>query len=49
MCLLAAFFVTACATSQNTSSNSVTPAQARAIAWEAYIYANPVVDNYRVR
>ena len=30
------------------AETEVTPAQARAIAKEAYIYANPVVDSYRV-
>jgi hypothetical protein len=30
------------------ASPSVTPAEARAIAKEAYIYGNPIVDNYRI-
>jgi hypothetical protein len=34
---------------QGTAQTPVTPAQARAIAKEAYIYGNPIVDNYRVQ
>ena len=35
--------------SQNAFADAeLTPAEARAIAKEAYIYANPVVDSYRV-
>jgi len=35
--------------SQNAHADAgITPAEARAIAKEAYIYANPVVDSYRV-
>ena len=34
---------------QATVQTPVTPAVARAIAKEAYVYANPVVDNYRVQ
>jgi hypothetical protein len=35
--------------SQNAQADGgLTPAEARAIAKEAYIYANPVVDSYRV-
>jgi hypothetical protein len=30
------------------AQTSVTPAEARAIAKEAYIYGYPLVDNYRV-
>ena len=30
------------------AQTSVTPGEARAIAKEAYIYANPLVDSYRV-
>ena len=30
------------------AKTSVTPDQARAIAKEAYVYANPVVDSYRI-
>jgi hypothetical protein len=46
-CLLALLGVMGCATDQKTASNPVTPAEARAIAKEAYIYANPLVDSYR--
>jgi hypothetical protein len=36
-------------TFQNTPAKAaVTPGEARAIAKEAYIYANPLVDNYRI-
>jgi hypothetical protein len=31
------------------AQTSVTPAEARAIAKEAYIYGEPIVDNYRVQ
>jgi hypothetical protein len=34
--------------SMTQAQTEITPAQARAIAKEAYIYANPVVDSYRV-
>jgi len=35
--------------SQNAHADEkITPAEARAIAKEAYIYANPVVDSYRI-
>ncbi len=37
------------ASSANTSSHSVTPADARAIAKEAYTYGYPLVDNYRIQ
>jgi hypothetical protein len=30
------------------AQTEVTPAEARAIAKEAYIYANPLADNYRI-
>jgi len=33
---------------ETSGDDSLTPAQARAIAKEAYLYANPVVDSYRV-
>ena len=32
-----------------TNAGTVTPAEARAIAKEAYIYGFPVVDNYRIQ
>jgi hypothetical protein len=31
------------------AQSSVTPVEARAIAKEAYIYGEPVVDNYRIQ
>ena len=34
--------------SKSTGDDSLTPEEARAIAKEAYIYANPVVDGYRI-
>jgi hypothetical protein len=46
-CLLALLGVMGCATDQKATSNAVTPEEARAIAKEAYIYANPLVDAYR--
>lgn len=32
----------------STQTKKVSPEEARAIAKEAYIYANPVVDSYRI-
>ena len=46
-CLLALMIVMGCATDKS-GSKRVTPAESRAIAREAYIYANPLVDNYRI-
>jgi hypothetical protein len=46
-CLLAILVVMGCATDK-AGSNHVTPAEARAIAKEAYIYTNPLVDSYRI-
>lgn len=46
-CMLACIAGTGCAS--NTKEEApLTPQQARAIAKEAYLYANPVVDSYRV-
>jgi hypothetical protein len=36
------------ASSTTNAQPSVTPAEARAIAKEAYIYGFPMVDNYRI-
>ena len=33
----------------NTTAGEVTPAEARAIAKEAYVYGFPLVDNYRIQ
>jgi len=46
-CLLFLSAVTGC-DKDKAGSNHVTPAEARAIAKEAYIYANPPVDSYRI-
>jgi len=40
--------LTAAACENTHTQTAVTPEQARAIAKEAYIYANPVVDSYRI-
>jgi len=49
-CIIAVALVTATATNQGQvrAQTSISPAEARAIAKEAYIYGFPVVDNYRV-
>ena len=44
--LMALFAAVACVNSQ--AQTTVTPEEARAIAREAYLYANPVVDSYRI-
>lgn len=36
-------------TASNSTASEVTPAEARAIAKEAYIYGFPLVDNYRIQ
>lgn len=41
-------FLLAVAFQQAHAQTAVTPAQARAIAREAYIYANPLADSYRI-
>jgi hypothetical protein len=49
--LLAAIaFMNACArpSAQDAKASAVTPEEARAIAKEAYIYANPLADSYRI-
>ena len=43
--MLAATLITGCAT----SSRDITPAEARAIAKEAYIYGFPLIDSYRIQ
>jgi hypothetical protein len=49
-CIIVIALVTATATNQGQvrAQTSISPAEARAIAKEAYIYGFPVVDNYRV-
>ena len=34
---------------QVTAQTQVTPTEVRAIAKEAYVYGNPMVDNYRIQ
>jgi hypothetical protein len=48
----AAFAAVAVSTAKSMQAHaqtSVTPAEARAIAKEAYIYGEPIVDNYRIQ
>jgi hypothetical protein len=47
-CLLALLGVMGCPTDKAAASNHVTPEEARVIAKDAYIYANPLVDSYRI-
>jgi hypothetical protein len=47
--LFAAALVCVLALCINTRAADITPAEARAIAKEAYIYGSPMVDNYRIQ
>jgi hypothetical protein len=46
--IAAAFAVGGCEKSTDAGAPALSPEEARAIAREAYTYANPLVDNYRV-
>ena len=48
VCLTAAIAVGGFQSSAEAEAPALTPEEARSIAKEAYIYANPMVDNYRV-
>ena len=45
---LAAALLVACSTVQQPKESTLTAAEARAIAREAYIYGNPLADSYRI-
>lgn len=48
ICTIAALAIGGCQPSTEAESPTLTAEDARAIAKEAYIYANPMVDNYRI-
>jgi hypothetical protein len=47
--LAASVLVAGCAGQDEAAAPAVTPAEARAIAKEAYVYGFPLVDNYRIQ
>ena len=47
-CMTAALALGGCQNPTEAEATTLTPEDARAIAKEAYIYANPTVDNYRI-
>ncbi|KAA1189481.1 DUF1254 domain-containing protein [Pseudohalioglobus sediminis] len=48
ICITAAIAIGGCQNTTAAEAVALTPGDARAIAKEAYLYANPMVDNYRV-